>query len=182
MTLEHIIAAIGIPTILAIFGALIYIGRKLEVLDSLKKEMEKVTAQIGIIFERFVIVEERVSTLWKDEVAPAHSPRQLNDLGNKILNESGIKEIVEGKKADLLTKVKALNPTNAYDAEQAALDVVREIPKHYPEIVEALKTGAFKVGQGTETVLLVGGFHLRDLIFPDLGFSLTDLDKPKPSI
>ena len=108
--------------------------------------------------------------------------RQLNDLGNKILNESGIKEIVEGKKADLLTKVKALNPTNAYDAEQAALDVVREIPKHYPEIVEALKTGAFKVGQGTETVLLVGGFHLRDLIFPDLGFSLTDLDKPKPSI
>ena len=176
MSLRNIIELIGIPTIVV---ALIYIGRKLETLDTLKKQMETVTSQIGLIFERFVIVEERVSTLWKDEVAPARSPRQLNDLGTKILNESGIKEIVSAKKAELLAKVKELNPTNAYDAEQAALDVVANLPKHSPALIPQLKDGAFRVGQGLETVLLVGGFYLRDLIFTDLGFSLTELDRPK---
>ncbi len=169
MTIQDIISFIGIPTIVI---ALIYIGRKLQVLDTVEKTVEK-------IYERFIKVEERVNTLWKDEVAPAHSPRQLNDIGKKILNESGIKEIIEKNKDTLLSKVRALNPTNAYDAEQAAISVVSELPKHCPDVIPKLKDGAFKVGQGTETVLLVGGFYLRDLIFPNLGFSLTDLDKPK---
>ncbi len=169
---------VGIPSII---GALIYIGRKLEVLDTLKKQMETTGNQINIIYERFIVVEERVSTLWKDEVAPSHSPRQLNDFGAKILNESGIKEIITAKKSDLLAKVKVVNPTNAYDAEQATLDVVGGLARHCPELIPQLKDGAFRVGQSLETVLLVGGFYLRDLIFPDLGFSLTDLDKPAPT-
>lgn len=158
------------PTIVI---ALIYIGRKLEVLDGVKDRIED-------IYERFIKVEERVNTLWKDGVAPAHSPRQLNDIGKKILNESGIKEIIDAKKYHLLERVRALAPTNAYDAEQATLNVVSEIVKHCPDVVPKLKDGAFRVGQGTETVLLVGGFYLRDLIFPELGYSLTELDKPKP--
>lgn len=166
---QDIITVIGIPAILA---ACIYIGRKLEVLDSVRDRLEN-------IYERFIKVEERVNTLWKDEVAPAHSPRQLNDLGKKILSESGIKEIIESKKSELLAQVKALKPTNAYDAEQATLNVVSEIGKHCPDVLLKLKDGAFRVGQGTETVLLVGGFYLRDLIFPELGYSLTELDKPK---
>lgn len=169
MSIQNVITLIGIPTIVV---ALIYIGRKLQVLDTVEKTMEK-------MYERFIKVEERVNTLWKDEVAPAHSPRQLNDIGKKILNESGIKEIIIEKKADLLAKVKEINPTNAYDAEQATLNVVSDLPKHCPDVIPQLKDGAFKVGQGMETVLLVGGFYLRDLIFIELGFSLTDLDKPK---
>jgi len=169
MNIQNIITTVGIPTIVI---ALIYIGRKLQVLDTVEKRIES-------IYERFIKVEERVNTLWKDEVAPAHSPRKLNDRGLGILNESGIKNIIEENKDKLLAQVKLLNPTNAYDAEQATLTVVSELPNHCPEVIPRLKDGAFRVGQGTETVLLVGGFYLRDLIFPALGFSLTDLDKPK---
>jgi hypothetical protein len=176
MTIQNIITIIGIPTIIA---ALIYIGRKLQVLDTVEKRVETFEKTLEKMFERFIKVEERVNTLWKDEVAPAHSPRQLNDTGKKILNESGIKEIIIEKKTDLLAKIKAINPTNAYDAEQTTLNVVSDLPKHCPDIIPRLKDGAFKVGQGMETVLLVGGFYLRDLIFIELGFSLTDLDKPK---
>lgn len=167
MTIQNIITLVGIPTIVA---ALIYIGRKLQVLDTVQKTIDN-------IYERFIKVEERVNTLWKDEVAPAHSPRQLNDVGIKILNESGIKEIIDEKKDLLLAEVKVLNPTNAYDAEQATINVVSELPKYCPDVILKLKDGAFRVGQGIETVLLVGGFYLRDLIFEDLGFSLKELDK-----
>lgn len=178
MTLQSIITTIGIP---AIILALLYIGRKLQVLDTVEKTVETVQNQLGHIFERFVKVEERVNTLWKDEVAPANSPRQLNDAGKKILNESGIKEIIDTKKNDLLAKIKEVNPNNAYDAEQVTLDVVNGLQKHCPDIIPELKDGAYKTGQNIDTVLLVGGFYLRDIIFPELGYTLDDLDKPKGS-
>ena len=37
----------------------------------------------------------KVDVLWKDKYAPAGSPRQLNEVGEGILNSSGIKEIIE---------------------------------------------------------------------------------------
>ncbi len=51
---------------------------------------EEIKPDLKNIRERFAVVEDRVQTLWKDNVAPAHSPRKLNDYGRKILNESGI--------------------------------------------------------------------------------------------
>jgi hypothetical protein len=123
----------------------------------------------------------KVDILWKDKVAPAHSPRKLNEYGQKILKESSIKEIIDEKKATLLELVKAKGVTNAYDAEQAVLLVVKELPAHCPDVVDRLKNGAFNAGANLDTVLLVGGIYLRDLIFPDLGFSVEQLDAAKAS-
>ena len=168
MTIQNIIVSVGIP---AIVIALIYIGRKLQVLDSVERTVESIR-------DRFIIVEERVKTLWKDEVATAHSPRRLNERGNNILGGSGIKEIIEAKKDGFLTILKTMGLKNPYEAEQCTLQIVNELKKD-TDIVEKLKTGAFSVEADIDTVLLVGGLHLRDLIFPELGFSLDDLDKPK---
>lgn len=130
------------------------------------------------IRERFIIVEDRVKTLWKDEVAPAHSPRRLNERGNNILNNSGIKTIIDEKKNDFLIIIKAKKMTNPYDAEQCVLQVVNDLKRDLP-IIDRLKNGAFSVGADIDTVLLVGGLYLRDLIFPDLGFSVDQIDQHK---
>lgn len=169
MTLSNIILTIGIPTIVI---ALIFIGRKLQILDGVEKKLES-------IYERFIKIEERVDNLWKDKIAPAHSPRQLNEYGKKILTESGIKEIIEEKKDTLLPLVRERGVQNAYDAEQSVLSTVEKLPEHCPDVVDRLKTGAFKTGASLDTVLLVGGLHLRNLIFPSLGFSLDDIEKAK---
>ena len=124
----------------------------------------------------------KVELLWKDKLAPVTSPRQLNDRGNSILNDSGIKEIIGEKKDQLLTLIRLKGATNAYDAEAAILGVVKELPTHCPDKVEAIKNGAFKVGASIEDVLYVGGIYLRNLIFRDLGFSMTDLDKQKSDL
>lgn len=121
----------------------------------------------------------KVDILWKDKYAPANSPRRLNELGEKILEESGVREIIEGKKDRLTEIVRSMKPTTAYDAEQTIFSVVSDIPQYCPEIVNDLKDGAFRVGQNIDTILFVGAIHLRDLIFDDLGFSLDDLDHPK---
>jgi hypothetical protein len=120
----------------------------------------------------------KVDVLWADKYAPAHSPRQLNNRGNDILKESGIKEIVDQKKSKLLQIIKNKDPKNPYDAEKFTTQIMSELPTYCPEVIEQLKGGAFKTGVDIKTVLFVGSIYLRDLIFPDLGFIVSDLDHP----
>jgi len=121
----------------------------------------------------------KVDILWKDRIAPASSPRQLNERGQQILQKSGIKEIIDSKKEKLLEIVKKKNCKNAYDAEAVILSTVVDLPNHCPDVVEKLKTGAFNTGASISDVLLVGGIYLRDAIFSDLGFKIEELDKPE---
>jgi len=121
----------------------------------------------------------KVDILWKDRIAPARSPRQLNERGKSILEKSGIKKIVDNKKETLLKIVKEKGATNPYDAEAIILSVMADLPNYCPDVVEKLKTEAFNSGASMGDVLLVGAIHLRNLIFPDLGFSVEELDKPK---
>jgi len=139
---------------------------------------EELKPDVKDMREKFSGIETKVNALWADKYAPAHSPRQLNDRGNAILTGSGIKEIVDDKKSKLLTLIKAKNITNAYDAEQAVLTIMSELPIYYPDVVGKLKQGAFRMGVDIDTVLFIGGIYLRNLVFKDLGFSLEDLDKP----
>lgn len=126
-------------------------------------------------------ISEKLETLWKDRFAPSNSPRQLNDIGNGILEKSGIKNIVDEKKTKLLELVRGKGATNAYDAEKAIEEVMSNLPTHCPDITNKLKDGAFKTGADINALLFVGSIYLRNQIFNDLGFSLTDLDKPKNS-
>lgn len=114
----------------------------------------------------------RIDLLWSDKYAPARSPRQLNERGTAIFIESGIKEIIDQKKDELLAAVKKKHPTNPYDADILVWKVMSTLPSRYPDIVERLKDGAFKTGVDINTVLFVGSIYLRDQIFPDLGFSV----------
>ncbi len=120
-------------------------------------------------------LREKMAVLWQDKLAPAHSPRQLNELGTKILEQSGIKTIVENKKEELLARVRSENAQNPYDAEIAIQKIMLDLPNRNPELVDQLKNGAFGAGVDVNTVLFVGSIYLRNLIFIDLGFSLDDL-------
>jgi hypothetical protein len=140
---------------------------------------KKVEPDLKDIRERFSVVEVKVDSLWKNEYAPANSPRQLNTKGNKILEESGIKEIVEKDREKLMELVKKRDIKNAYDAEERIFKIMMNLPKHCPEVVDELKTGAFNAGVDLDAVLFIGGIHLRNLIFEELGFKLLDLDKKK---
>lgn len=172
--LNAIVVLIGIPTIVKV---LVDTGKKLEKIDSVSKTIEgEISPGLKDVRERFMVVEDRVESLWKDKLAPAQSPRQLNERGENVLNESGIKSIVDKNKEKLLGLVRQKDVTNAYDAERAISEVMMDLPKHCPEIVDDLKNGAFRVGADVDAVLFVGSIYLRNLIFSELGFNLKDLD------
>ncbi len=145
-------------------------------LTGVKEEITGMKGEIDGIKSKVDDMFPKVDILWRDRITPSRSPRRLNAKGNAILNGSGIKAVIDAKKAQLLQLVRTKNVSNAYDAENATLEVVKELPMHYPDIVNGLKDGAFRVGASIDEVLLVGGIYLRDIIFSDLGFSLGDLD------
>lgn len=136
----------------------------------------KIEPSLQEVRERFIKVEDRVETLWRDKLAPAASPRQLNERGRSILESSGVKDVINGMSADFLTTLRSKNPATAYDAESLILDIVSNLPKTNPELLPKLKDGAFRTGVDIDALLFVAGIHLRDLIFKDLGFDLTDID------
>lgn len=138
--------------------------------------LTSVQSNVSDIRTQSAVTEDRVETLWRDKFAPSQSPRKLNERGHSILEQSGIKDIVNEKENALLEIIRSKNPTTAYDTENVIFAVVADLPKHCPNIINRLKDGAFKSGADIDAVLFVGGIYLRDKIFPALGFSLTDLD------
>lgn len=181
-------SVIQIGTLQVVIGVIVFLvgigiawGTLKTLVAGMKKTLdEEIKPDLKDIRERFSATAGKVDTLWKDRYAPANSPRQLNDRGKEILNNSGIKELIEQKQNDLLEKLKIQETKNPYDAEKEILNLVVGLPSLYPDTLEQLKTGAFKTGVDINTLLLVGSYHLRDLIFEQLGFKLEDLDKPKP--
>ncbi|MFA5995860.1 MAG: hypothetical protein WCW27_01045 [Patescibacteria group bacterium] len=145
--------------------------------EEVKPDLKNVRERFAALEARFVILEDRVDTLWQDQLAPVGSPRQLNERGKTILHESGIKEIVEQHQGQLLQLIKDQHLTNAYDTEQAINDVMQNLLKHFPELTDQLKNGAFSVGANMDEVLFVGAIYLRNLIFKDLGFTIDDINQ-----
>lgn len=155
---------LGVITLL--FGIVVYFTKK--IFDNTESKSTDVSE-----------MKPKLEILWQDKFAPAHFTRQLNDRGKDILENSGIKEIINEKKQQLLELVKFRKSKNPYDAEIAIFEVVKQLKSHCPGIVDKLKDGAFKTGSNIDSVLFVGGIYLRNEIFPDLGFSLNDLDNSK---
>ncbi len=137
-------------------------------------EMKK---DMNVVKQKVDEMSPTVEILWKNKIAPSNSPRQLNEQGQIILQQSGIKEIVDSKKTELFNRVKALEPKNAYDAEKEIEKVMNQLLEYYPELVDTIKDGAFRTGEDIITVLYVGSIYLRNLIFADLGFSMVDSEK-----
>jgi hypothetical protein len=155
-----------VGVIVLLFSIVVYFTKKIfDSTDSIAKDVSDMKPKVDI--------------LWQDKVAPAHSPRQLNERGSDILANSGIKEIIDEKKDILLDIAKKKSLKNPYDTEQAIHQIMNELPSHCPDIIDKLKNGAFTTGVDIGTVLFVGGIYLRNMIFPELGFSINDLDKPK---
>ena len=144
--------------------------------DERIKGMVQEVSKISEIDKRVVATETRIKFLQVDSYAPVSSPRKLNEGGLRVLSESGIKDLIDNLKSEVLQVVQSKNITTAYDAEKCILDLLSHLPENHPELLDQLKEGAFRVGVDIQILLLVGGIYLRDLIFPELGFKADDVD------
>jgi hypothetical protein len=124
-------------------------------------------------------LDDVLLALAQKSATEAHSPRKLNVEGERILNESGVRKVVEERLDALLNEVQARQPANAYQVERYLVEAVQHLYND-EEVKESLEEGAFASGTNVFTMLYVGAIFIRDRILSELGMSPEDIDKHDP--
>lgn len=171
-----IIAGIGIPTIVI---ALIYIGRKFQILDDLKDGFKNIGDKIERIGKEVSEVDSRVSKIEGKlfGVAIGASPIKLTPLGQEVLQNSGILVILKPKTQFLITKIKEQKPQTAYDVQELTKNIFTiENLELSQEEENKLKNYAFTKGITLNDVLYASAIYFRDVALQELGFKIEDLD------
>ena len=114
MTISTIITTIGIP---AIILALIYIGKKLQLLDSLNESTQKIKHNISVISNHLIRHDGR----FDPKELQALSPLTLTDVGKKFIEETGFGNVFEKNKDDFFAFIDGENPKLKYDVELASI-------------------------------------------------------------
>lgn len=163
--LNAIILSIGLPTLI---GVAIKIGRKLQVLDDVKKTIGEKCNEANC-HERMNAMEtlynEKINVLMrlsaKDEFSNIrNSPRQLNNEGNIVLNHSGFKEIIDSNIDYLFKEITNTNPRDYYEVEFQSEKIINKIKTETN--LEKIKSCAERVNIPIEMLLVIGSVYLSN--------------------
>lgn len=158
------IVGLGLPSVVA---GLIFVGRKLEMIDSIKREVdENVRPDLKDVRERMANLEGRTSSLFQ-----AHSPIGLTDKGKKFLIDSGLQEFIDENKDELVRQCEPHETmATPYDVQQMAFAFFDDLA--LPDDVEnKMKTVAFDHGVSLAELRRTGGIYFRDICLEMLGFT-----------
>ncbi len=162
-----LIVGLGLPAVVA---GLIFVGRKLEMLDGVRREVdENIRPDLKDVRERMASMEGKTSTLFQ-----ANSPISLTPKGQRFLEQSGIKQFIDDNKEDLMRQCDSHQTmTTPYDVQQMAFAFFDDIA--LPEDIEIkAKNVAFSNGVSLGELRRTGGIYFRDICLDALGFELHD--------
>ncbi len=165
------IVSIGIPTIVV---ALIYIGRKLQALDSLEKMVEKeIKPDLKNVRERFSALEGKMSGYTK-----SYSPIALTPEGAKLLQSSGLKQYIEEYQNRMLEFCNEnLDMDTAYDIQESVFYYFEHELIFEEAFENQLKEYAYAHGVSTEVIRRLGAIYFRDICLKRLNKDLQEEEK-----
>lgn len=167
--INTIIITVGVP---AIIGSLIFIGQKLQVLQTLKKEIEdNIRPDLKDVRERFATLEGKTSELFQ-----ARSPINLTEKGKRYLQDSGLRAYIDEHRTELMDECDLNQKMETpYDVQQIAFEFFSE--HDFPQNVEdQVKTYAFNHGVSMGALRRTAGIYFRDICLKAQGFTSADLD------
>lgn len=117
MTVFEIFTTIGISSLVL---GLLYIGRKLQILDDLQAGVVKVKTNLKVVSDFLT----RTSTEFDHTELQAYSPLTLTTEGKSLIKDLGFDTVFEEHKDDFFTCIDEEEPKLKYDVEQAAISAV----------------------------------------------------------
>lgn len=187
--MEEIVIKINWIYFLGILGSLIYMAwqassrfTKLEtdmtwVKDVVKKIDENTTKKIDDLSKD--VNELRVSAEnKKTPLFASQSPVRLTPNGEKVLNESGLREYIDTH-SDLISKCKDSKLNNAYEVQIFAFDLFDALDFD-KEFDLRIKQYAFDHGISIDIIKRVGALYFRDLCLKEMEMPVADIDKHNP--
>jgi HJR/Mrr/RecB family endonuclease len=117
MSFINIVITIGVASIVL---ALIYIGKKLQVLDNLVETTSKIKINVKVISDHLT----SSSTDFNHTELQAYSPLELTEAGRKLIAELGFDNVFTKHKDDFCRFIEDERPRLKYDVEKAAIKTV----------------------------------------------------------
>lgn len=112
------------------------------------------------------VVSKRAAHRWyasiSADMAQTASPRELSDLGQKVLGDSGVRDAIDDSLDNLLDQMEELNLDNLADIEQVAYDFLKD--KLEKEGLDSIKKYLYEnPAANLNDVLYVGSIYLRKM-------------------
>lgn len=159
MTIFEIITSIGIPSILLGF---IYIGRKLQILDNLQKDVEKIWNEISKHKNGLSKHGEDIEGL-KGYIGYgiSKSPTIPSEKGKKFLEEAGFYKIYPELKERIFKLMDSFRPRTLYDYEKGAEESLKQLQED--PLIDDLKNYAVNhPDESLELIFKVASWVIRD--------------------
>jgi hypothetical protein len=112
--INKIFTLLSLPTII---GACIYFGRKFQVIDDLKEDMDKVKNNLSTVCNFLIKNNDEFDS----SRLKAFSPLNLTEEGYKFISDLGFDKILEENKKDFFNYIASENPKLKYDVEIASI-------------------------------------------------------------
>lgn len=155
-----------LSAVVGVCTAFFTIGKYKEKVDNLKTDHDKHDGKITDMkseLDRLLEFKVNVQKFVDSNIYKNQSPLSLTEYGQKLVDDSGFKEVFENTKDDLVTMLEQQNPSSQYDTQEKARALMDSLTDYAP--FELLKKYAFEHGADLGQILRSGAIMLRDYYF-----------------
>lgn len=149
--IKEVVFTVGIPIIIGVF---IYIGRKLQILDTLERD-------IGNIKEKIEGHSCDIAGMKVKVYGSPGSPMKPTEAGEKLLEESGFNCAYPIFKEKIFKILDSLNTRTLYDAEKNSITALQELSED--EGFDKMKNYAVNhPDESLKLIFRVASWNIRD--------------------
>lgn len=138
--------------------------------DKFEVRFEKLEETVNNLRVTVAEMLVRLDILWRRHIANSNSPIALNESGLRALEKSNIGAFANDHYTEILSRVRAIKPDNAYEAQEALISVVNQY-KRMDEYRSMIQQAAYFSGYDIDPLLFAAALSIRDRVIEDLGFA-----------
>ncbi len=154
-SLYDVLVLVGVSSIIA---ALVYIGRKLQILDDLRATVHKIKVNVKVVSDYLVKHHNK----FNPAELQAYSPLALTMQGKEFVQQIGFDNALSQHKAEFMDFIGGENPRLKYDVEVAAIKSIHAL--YQKPFMEFLKVFLYNnPTRSIEDVAPTLGVYVRDM-------------------
>ena len=157
-------------------GWLIAFVRFQEKVKNLETKVDKIEVGLQEVRDKVIACETRIDERGEKGLIKRKSPADLTEKGLDLLQKSGGQAWIITNRPELLKSIKEKKPTSAYDVQEYAKEILKEIVAKNDPKLKPLKDYAYTKGLNLDDIILVMSIQLRNEVmseFPE--YNIADI-------
>ncbi|HET6747563.1 MAG TPA: hypothetical protein VFH06_05650 [Candidatus Saccharimonadales bacterium] len=161
-----LIVNIIISALVGMGTALFTVGQYKNKVDRMERDFEKLADKKETLrtdVDKLLEFKTQAQKFIDRSIYKDQSPLSLTDFGEKLVNESGLKEVFDDVKDDLVEMLEEMEPSSQYDTQEKARALMDNLAGYEP--FKRVEKYAFDHGKDLNQILRAGAIMLRDYYF-----------------